>query len=82
MKIIIFISDVQHYVLIKLCHTAGRILLFKIIGMLNSENIKLNKNYIGNTLDIDWKGVSVTFNEHKINLPRVVTTELQDKIKI
>ena len=34
-KIMIFISDVQNYVPIKLCKTAGSIHLFKIIGTLN-----------------------------------------------
>ena len=53
--------------------TAGSIHLFKITGMLKAENIKLNKNYIWDTLEIDWKEVTVTFNENKINLPRVVT---------
>ena len=47
-----------------------------------AENKKLNKDYICNTLEIDWKEVTVTFNENKINLPRVVTIKLQDKIKI
>ena len=42
-KIMIFISDVQHYVPIKLCKTTGSIHLFKITGTLNSENIKLNR---------------------------------------
>ena len=65
-----------------MCTTAGSIHLFKIIGMLNPENIKLNKNYIWDTLEIDWKEVTVTFNDNKINLPRVVTNKLQDKIKI
>ena len=41
-KIIIFISDVQYYVPIKLCKTAGSIHLFKIIGMLKLENIIFN----------------------------------------
>ena len=50
--------------------------------MLKAENIKLNKNYIWDTLEIDWKEVTVTFNENKINLPRVVIIKLQDKIKI
>ena len=36
-KIMIFISDVQHYVPIKLCKTAGSIHLFRIIGMLKTE---------------------------------------------
>ena len=50
--------------------------------MLKAENIKLNKNYIWDTLEIDWKEVTVTFNENKISLPRVVTIKLQDKIKV
>ena len=33
-------------------------------------------------LDIDWKEVTVTFNDNKINLPRVVPIKLQDKIKV
>ena len=81
-KIMIFISDVQYYVPIILCKTAGSIHLFKVIGMLKLENIKLNKYYIWDTLEIDWKEVTVTFNENKNNLPRVVMIKLQDKIKI
>ena len=81
-KIMTFISDVQYYIPIKLCKTAGSIHLLKIIGMLKPENIKLNKNYIWDTLEIDWKEVSVSFNDNKINLPRVVTVKLQDKNKI
>ena len=45
-------------------------------------NIKLYQNYIWDTLEIDCKEVSVTFNNNKINLPRVVTIKLKDKIKI
>ena len=41
-KIMIFISDVQYYVPIKLCKTAGSIHLFKITGMLKPKNIRLN----------------------------------------
>ena len=41
-KIMIFISDVQYYVPIKLCKTTGSIHLFKIIGTLKPKNIKLN----------------------------------------
>ena len=45
-KIMLFISDVQNYVPIKLCKTAGSIYLFKIKGALKSRDIKLNKNYL------------------------------------
>ena len=81
-KIIIFISDVHNYILVKLCKTAGSIHLFKISGMLEAENIKLNKNYLWDTLEIDWKEVTVTFNGNKIDLPRVVIIKHQDKLKI
>ena len=81
-KIMIFISDVQNYVPIKLCKTAGSIHLFKIIGTLKAKNIKLIKNYSCDTLEIDWKEVTVTFSGDKIDLLRVVIIKLQDKIKV
>ena len=81
-KIMIFISDIQYYVPIKLCKTTGSIHLFKITGTLNSENIKLNRNYARDTLEIDWKEVNMTFNGNKVNLPKLVTIKLKDKFKI
>ena len=81
LKVMIFISDVQNYVPIKLCKTAGSIHLFKIRGMLKAENIKLNKNYLWDTLEIYWKEVTVTFNGNKIDLPKVDIIKLQDKMK-
>ena len=62
--------------------TAGSNHLFKIIGMLKAKNIKLNKNYLWDTLEIDWKEVTVTFNGNKIDLPKIVIIKLQDKIKV
>ena len=53
MKIMIFISNVQYYIPIKLCRTAGNIHLFKIIGMLKPKNMKLNRNYIWDTPTVD-----------------------------
>ena len=50
--------------------------------MILTPPIKLNKNYIWDTLEIDWKEVNVTFNDNKINLSRIVTIKLRDKIKI
>ena len=75
-KIMIFISDIQNYIPIKLCKTAGSIHLFKITGTLKAENIKLNKNHPWDTLEIDWKEVTVTFNGNKIDLSKVVLFKL------
>ena len=50
---IMFISDVQNYVPIKLCKTAGSIHLFEIKGTLKPEDIKLNKNYQWDMMEID-----------------------------
>ena len=81
-QIMLFISDVQNYVPIKLCKTAGSIHLFKIKGTLKTGNIKLNKNYLWDTLEIDWKEVTVTFNDNKIELLRIVAIRTWDKIKV
>ena len=45
-KIMLFISDVQYYVPVKLCKTAGSIHLFKITGKIMTDKVKLNKYYI------------------------------------
>ena len=81
-RIMLFISDVQNYVPIKLCKTAGSVHLFKIKGAVKSRNIKLNRNYLWDTLEIDWKEVTVTFNDNKIELPRIVAIRIWDKIKV
>ena len=81
-KIMLFISDIQNYVQIKLCKTVGSIYLFKIKGMQKPDDIKLNINDLWDTLEIDWKEVTVTFNDNKITLPRIVVIRLHDKIKV
>ena len=78
----LFISDVQNYVPIKLHKTAGSIHLFKIKCTLKTGNIKLNKNYVWDTLEIDWKEVTVTFNDNKIEWPRIIAIRIWDKIKV
>ena len=40
-KIMLFISDAQNYIPLKLCRTAGSIHLFKITSTLAPENVKL-----------------------------------------
>ena len=67
---------------LKLCKATGSIHLFKIMGMLKAKNIKLNKNYLWDTLEINWKEVTVTFNDNKIDLTKIVVIKLQDKIKV
>ena len=50
-KIMLFISDVQNYVPIKLCKSAGSIHLFKIKGTLKTGNIKSNILPMGHIRD-------------------------------
>ena len=49
-KIMLSVSDVQYYVLVKLCKMAHSIHLFEITGMLMSDKVKLNKHYIWDIL--------------------------------
>ena len=81
-KIVLFISEVQHYIPIKLCKTSGNLHLFKITGTLTSEDIKLNKNYLWDTLEINWDKIKLSFNSNEIKLPKLVTVKIQDKIRI
>ena len=69
-KIMLFISDIQCYVPIKLCNTAGSIHLFKITGTIVLHKVTLKQNYIWDIIEKDWKEVNMTFNGNKINLPK------------
>ena len=81
-KIVLFISDIQHYIPVKLTKASGSPQLFKLIGTLNSEDIKLNKNYLWDTLEINWNKIKLTFNDSEIKLPWLVTIKMRDKIRI
>ena len=61
-KIMMFISDVQHYIPIRLCKTSGSLHLFKIIGTMTSEDVRLNKNYLWDTLEINWDKIRTKLN--------------------
>ena len=78
----LFISDTQYYVSIKLCTMAGTIYLFIIKGMLTPENVKLKRNILWNVIELDWKEVNMTLNGNKINLPKSVIVKFRDKFKI
>ena len=76
LKIVLFISDVQNYIPTKLCKTSGSIHLFKIKGTLKSGDMKLNRNYLWHTLEINWNEITITFNDTKIDLPKIVTIKM------
>ena len=81
-KSMLFILDVQNYIPIKLCKTSGSIHLFKIKGTLKSEDIKPNKNYLWDTLEINWNKITITFNDNKIDLSKIVAIKMRDKIRV
>ena len=81
-KIVLFISDVQNYIPIKWCKTSGSIHLFKIKGTLKSRDIKLNRNYLWDMLEINWNKIIMTSIDNKIDLPQIVTIKMQNKIRV
>ena len=81
-KIMLFISDAQYYIPVKLCKTAGSIHLFKVTGKIMMDKVKVNKYYIWDVLEIDWSEVKVTFNGKVINLPKSIMVRLWDKFKV
>ena len=42
----------------------------------------MNRNCLWDTLEINWNNVTIIFNENKIDLPKIVTIKIQDKIKV
>ena len=56
--------------------------MFNITGKLTPDKVKLNKHYIWDILEIDWKEIKVKFNGKVINLPKSITIKLWDKFKV
>ena len=50
--------------------------------MLMPDKVILNKHYIWDIFETDWKEVKVTFNGKVINLPKSINIKLQDKFKV
>ena len=80
-KILLFISNTHSYIPIKLCRVAGSIHLFRIRGRLNSENVKLKKNWIWDVLEIDWSDISIRLNDNEIDLPSSVIIPLKERYR-
>ena len=51
------------------------------MGTLKAKNITFVRNYLWDTLEIEWKEFTMTFNGNEIDSPRVIIIKLQDKIK-
>ena len=81
-KIVLFISDVQHYIPIKLCKTSGSPHLFKIKGTLKSEDIRLNKNYLWDMLEVNWNKIKLLLNSNETELPQIITIKMHDKTRV
>ena len=80
-KILLFISNTHSYVPTKLCRVAGSIHIFQIKGRLNPENMKLQKNWIWDVLEIDWSDVSITLNDNEINLQRLAIIPFTERYR-
>ena len=81
-KVMLFISDAQYNVPIKLGRVAVSIHLFKLVGNLTLEHVTLKRNLIWDVLELDWKEVSVTLHGNRFNLPTSVIIPFRDKFRI
>ena len=50
--------------------------------MLKLEDIKLNKNYLWDTLEINWNGIKLSFNGNEINLPKLIMIKIRNKFRV
>ena len=80
-KIVLFISNATTYVPIKLNKIAGSIHLFKQRGKLTIENVRFERNWIWDVLEIDWRDVGMWLNGNVINLPTSLVIPLRDKFR-
>ena len=80
--VMLFLSDVNQYVPIKLCKTVGSIHFFKIFEHLTPDQITLERNLLVDVEKIDWKEVFMTLGRIIIHLPTLVIISLRDKLRL
>ena len=80
--VMLFFSDVNHYVPVKLCKTAGSIHSFKIFGHLTPDQITLERKLLWDVVKIDWKEACMTLNGTVIYLSTLVIIPLRDKFRL
>ena len=78
----LFFSDVEHYVPVKLCKTAGSIHSFKIIGHLIPAQITLKRRLLWDVVHIDWKDMLMTLNGNIVCLPTSVIIPMRNKFML
>ena len=49
---------------------------------MKSEDIKLNKNYLWDTLEINWNKIKLSLNSNEIELPKIIIIKMQDKVGV
>ena len=78
-KVMLFISDAQSYVPLRMCKVVGSIHLFKLMGKLTPDCVTVKRNWIWDVLELDWKEVSITLHGNNINMPTsVINSGLED----
>ena len=80
--VMLFFSDVKHYIPRKLCKTADSIHLFQIYGQLVSDQIILERRYLWDVIRIDWADVFLTLNGAIMQMPILVKVPLRDKYRL
>ena len=79
--VILFLSDIKQYILVKLCKTAGSIHLFWMYGQLTPDQITLERKLLWDIVRIDWNEVFVTLKGSLIQLPISVKFPIRDKYR-
>ena len=80
--VMLFFSDVNQYVPIKVCKTMRSIHLFKIFGHLTPDQGTLERKLLWDVVKIDWKEVLMTLNGPIIHLSKLVIIPLRDKFSL
>ena len=81
-KLKLFLVDTKSYVSLNLNQSARNAHLFKLIGVLSSDNVTLKKNWIWDVLEIRWGNTCMILNSKEIHLPTTLLVLLIHKLKV
>ena len=78
----LFISTDCRYVPVRVTSCKGMLYFFSFKGTFEKSNITLKKNYLWDTIHIDWKDSSIMYNNKPLPVVQDITVPMLDKIRL
>ena len=78
----LYVTLDSYYIPIKIKSTNGVLHKFKITSQITTDKLRLDKNFLWDSLSINWDECCVILGSNPLPLPHIITVNLIDKMRL